>query len=129
MLAIDADSPRRSRHVMPCCLICLIVLGFGGCVSKSPAQVRNAMIPSARGFVLPGGEARAVQFMAGLAQPGSDFGPFSGRNDSKIGLNPTAGEKFEDQYDRRILDRQFTSLGRPFNIYQDTTRSISRGSR
>jgi hypothetical protein len=67
--------------------------------------------------------------MAGLAQPGSDFGPFSGRSDRKIGLNPSAGEKFEDQYDRRILDRQFTSLGRPFNIYQDTTRSISRVSR
>jgi hypothetical protein len=67
--------------------------------------------------------------MAGLAQPGSDFGPFSGRSDEKIGLNPSAGEKFEDQYDRRILDRQFSSLGRPFNIYQDTTRSISRVSR
>jgi hypothetical protein len=67
--------------------------------------------------------------MAVLAEPGSDLGPFSGRRDGKMALEPTAGEKFEDQNDRRNLDRQFTSLGRPFNVYQDTTRSISRVSR
>ena len=109
----------------------LLLSGFvlAGCASSPSDHDGIRMIPSARGYVLPGDDARAAQFMAGLAQPGSDFGPFSGRSDQKLGLDPFAGEKFEDRYERRILDRQFTSLGRPFNVYQDTTRSLSRISR
>ena len=116
------------------CFTALLVLLFSGfclagCASSQSDHGDIRMIPSARGYVLPGDDARAAQFMAGLAQPGSDFGPFSGRSDQKLGLDPFAGEKFEDRYERRILDRQFTSLGRPFNVYQDTTRSLSRVSR
>ena len=129
MPVIGACRSRPSRRSVPACVLCLAAFGLAGCSSGVDAKENLALIPSSREFVLPGGEARAAQLMAGLAQPGSDFGPFSGRNDGKIGLNPSGGEKFEDQYDRRILDRQFSSLGRPFNIYQDTTRSISRVSR
>lgn len=110
-------------------MLLFTALGLVGCTSSGSSHEQIRMIPSSRGFVLPGDEARAAQLMAGLAEPGSDFGPFSGRSDGKMALDPTAGEKFDDQYDRRILDRQFTSLGRPFNVYQDTTRSISRVSR
>lgn len=126
MFAIPACRSCRSRCVISCLMLVFTAFGLVGCVS-SHEQVR--MIPSSRGFVLPGNDARAAQLMAGLAEPGSDFGPFFGRSDGKMALDPAAGEKFEDQYDRRILDRQFTSLGRPFNVYQDTTRSISRVSR
>ena len=130
MFAIPACChSRSSRCVIPCLMLFLSALGLVGCASSGSSHEQVQMIPSSRGFVLPGNEARTAQLMAGLAEPGSDSGPFFGRSDGKMALNPAAGEKFEDQYDRRILDRQFTSLGRPFNVYQDTTRSISRVSR
>ena len=129
MFAAPPDRSAHTRCVMPCIVLLISSLGMVGCDSIRSNQEHVQLIPSSRTFVLPGDEARAAQMMAGLAQPGSDFGPFSGRCDGKLGLDPSGGEKFEDQYDRRILDRQFTSLGRPFNLYQDTTRSISRVSR
>ena len=129
MPAFDAYRFFQSRCVMPAFLVTLTAFGAVGCTSGSSTQTDSRMVPSVRGFVLPGDDARAAQMMAGLAQPGSDFGPFAGRSDGKIGLDPTAGEKFEDRYERRILDRQFTSLGRPFIVYQDSTRSISSISR
>ena len=70
-----------------------------------------------------------VQVMAGLPEPGAESGPFSRRNDARMGVSQQPFERVEDGYERRIFDRQFTSVGRPFNIYQDTTYAIKRISR
>ncbi|MEC9158462.1 MAG: hypothetical protein VYB77_10075 [Planctomycetota bacterium] len=70
-----------------------------------------------------------VQVMAGLPEAGADYGPFSGRRDGRMGARQQPFERIDDGYERRIYDRQFTSVGRPFNIYQDTTYAIKRISR
>ena len=98
MFAIPACPSCRTRCVIPCMMLLFTALGLMGCASSGSSHEQVRMIPSSRGFVLPGDEARAAQLMAGLAEPGSDFGPFSGRSDEKMALDPAAGEKFEDAY-------------------------------
>lgn len=112
-----------------------ILLGGGmalmgsGCASQQTKSSSAALIPSSCSLVMPSGELRMVQLMAGLPETGAEFGPFSGRNDSRLGTREAPFERVEDGYERFISDRQFTSVGRPFNVYQDTTYAVKRISR
>ena len=110
-------------------LVALLGIGLlSGCATK-PRKASTRPIPSNCSLVLPSGEMRMVQVMAGLPESGAEFGPFSGRNDSRMGASGQPFERVVDGYERRVFDRQFTSVGRPYNIYQDTTYAIKRISR
>ena len=112
----------------------LILAGFlltlaSGCASQEAKRSSAALIPSSCALVVPSGELRMVQMIAGLPEPGADYGPFNGRNDSRMGAQQPPLERIEDGYERIVFDRQFTSVGRPYNIYQDTTYAVKRISR
>jgi hypothetical protein len=106
----------------------LVLLG-GGCDAHQANRTSANLIPSSCALVVPSGEMRMVQAMAGLPEPGAEYGPFSGRNDSRMGVRQAPLERIEDGYERVVFDRQFTSVGRPYNIYQDTTYAVKRISR
>ena len=112
-----------------------ILLGSGlctlgsGCASQQSKSSSVALIPSSCSLVVPSGELRMVQLMAGLPETGAEYGPFSGRNDARLGTRQAPFERIEDGYERIIFDRQFTSVGRPYNVYQDTTYAAKRISR
>ena len=101
----------------------------GGCESQPKARSHSSLLPSSCALVVPTGEMRVVQAMAGLPEPGAEYGPFSGRNDMRMGARQSPLERIEDGYERVVFDRQFTSVGRPYNIYQDTTYAVKRISR
>ena len=105
------------------------LFSLGGCDSQQKIRPSENLIPSSCALVVPTGEMRVVQAMAGLPEPGAEFGPFSGRNDSRMGARQSPLERIEDGYERVVFDRQFTSVGRPYNIYQDTTYAVKRISR
>ena len=107
---------------------CVLLWG-GGCDSHQANHSSASLIPSSCALVVPSGEMRMVQAMAGLPEPGAEYGPFSGRNDSRMGMRQAPLERIEDGYERVVFDRQFTSVGRPYNIYQDTTYAVKRISR
>ncbi|OUU96409.1 MAG: hypothetical protein CBC35_01145 [Planctomycetes bacterium TMED75] len=117
------------KGVAPTLLAGGLVLMGSGCASQQTKTSSAALIPSSCSLVVPSGELRMVQLMAGLPETGAEFGPFSGRNDSRLGTRETPFERVEDGYERLIFDRQFTSVGRPFNVYQDTTYAVKRISR
>ena len=109
------------------CGVCVLLAA--GCTSEASRRASQASIPSSCSLVVPSGEMRLVQIMAGLPEAGAEFGPFSGRNDGRLGTRMVPFERIEDGYERMIFDRQFTSVGRPYNIYQDTTYGVKRISR
>ena len=110
-------------------LMASTLLLFGGCESQQRTRPQSGLVPSSCALVVPTGEMRVVQAMAGLPEPGAEFGPFSGRNDMRMGARQSPLERIEDGYERVVFDRQFTSVGRPYNIYQDTTYAVKRISR
>ena len=124
------DHKFTSRSPKAAFLACVPVLALlWGCSTHQPDRAKEPLVPSSCSLVLPSGEMRMVQVMAGLPEAGADYGPFSGRRDARMGARQQPFERIDDGYERRIYDRQFTSVGRPFNIYQDTTYAIKRISR
>ena len=123
----DKITPQSPKATLLAFLPVLALLW--GCSTHQRDRAAEPMVPSTCSLVMPSGEMRMVQVMAGLPEAGADYGPFSGRRDARMGARQQPFERIDDGYERRIYDRQFTSVGRPFNIYQDTTYAIKRISR
>jgi hypothetical protein len=109
------------------------LLLLGACSSPSAqhqaSQRSSALIGSTHALVVPSSEGRITAALAGIAEPGSDFGVFAGRRDTRIGAQEGGPERIAFGYERRIYDRQYSTLGRPFNNYMNTTRSTTRVDR
>ena len=101
---------------------------LGGCAASSSTNSasRAQLVPSSHQLVLPSTEMRTVQLLAGFPEPGSDLGPFLGRRDDRLGAISGRPERIDYGFERRIFDRQFSTSGRPYNSYIDTTRTITR---
>jgi hypothetical protein len=109
---------------------CLLVLGA---CSSSPAQDQSfqshSLISSGHALVVPCPEGRLTALLAAMPQPGSDLGVFAGRRDTRLGALEGGPERVAFGYERRIYDRQYSTRGRPFNSYMNTTRSTTRVDR
>lgn len=121
------------NHGVKCslALACMFVVSGGslvGCSSTSHATDRSP-ITSNHSLVMPTMDLRLTQVSSGLAEPGSDFGPYSNRQDARMGVASSPSERLSYGYERLIYDRQFSSSGRPFNTYMDTTRTRTRVGR
>jgi hypothetical protein len=103
------------------------MFAFGACTTQSAARKPSVgVVPSNHALVLPSVQMRTAQLYAGLPEPGSDFGPFTGRRDRSLGALSGGPERVDYGYERRIYDRQYSTSGRPYTTYIDTTRAITR---
>ncbi len=109
----------------------LSVIGtlLGACSSHGGSGTSSEVIASRHALVVPSLQMRATMLLSGLPEPGSDVGPFSGRRDVRLGALMAGPERVAFGYERQILDRQYSNLGRPYNTYMDTTRSTTRVDR
>ena len=122
----------RYVHISVTATIAGCLLLLGACSSSSAqhqASHTQALIGSNHALVVPSVEGRLTAVLAGMEEPGSDFGVFAGRRDTRIGVLEGGPERIAFGYERRIYDRQYSSLGRPFNNYMNTTRSTTRVDR
>ena len=107
-----------------------VFMSFGGCSSHEAnrhGRSHEAVgTPSEHALVLPAFSGRTAALVAGIAPSGSDFGPFVGRRDARIGVTGFAPERLATGFERRINDRQYSNVGRPRNSYTDVTRSVTR---
>ena len=123
------------RYERQLSVIGLLVVGMalGACSTKQGAVSNSgdqaAQRPSQHALVVPSLELRATMLLSGLPEPGSDRGPFAARRDGRMGAVLAGPERMAFGYERRILDRQYSNLGRPYNTYMDTTRSTTRVDR
>lgn len=116
----------RTNLVLQGALLASMV-ALGACATNSTARKpATEVIPSNHALVLPSVQMRSAQLFSGLPEPGSDFGPFLGRRDGRLGALSGGPERVNYGYERRIYDRQYATSGRPHNTYIDTTRSITR---
>lgn len=106
-------------------------LVLGGCASDGhhAASPQGALIPSSHALVIPSEGGRITSHLAGLPTAGSDLGIFAGRRDARIGTRPEGPERVQSGFVRRINDRQYSTLGRPYNSYTNTTRTTVRTDR
>lgn len=123
---------RHHRTILAGTVLAAAML-LGGCSANKAAQGgpagSSAAISSQYALVVPSLEMRSTLLLSGLPEPGSDFGPFSGRRDERLGASLVGPERVAYGYERRIYDRQYSNVGRPYNTYMDTTRSITRVDR
>lgn len=112
-----------------CFLMTGVVLGACSSQQASNSGGQRELRPSQHALVVPSLQMRATMLLSGLPEPGSDVGAFSGRRDSRLGVSLAGPERVAFGYERRILDRQYSNLGRPYNTYMDTTRSTTRVDR
>lgn len=104
------------------------VVTLGACSGSSSTRASSSrqLVPSSHELVLPSSEMRTVQLLSGFPEPGSDLGPFLGRRDGRLGALSGHPERIDYGFERRIYDRQYSTTGRPYNTYIDTTRTITR---
>jgi len=110
-------------------VVCLASVGvLSGCSASSStrASSNTQFVPSRHQLVLPSTELRTVQLLSSFPEPGSDFGAFLGRRDDRLGALSGRPERIDYGFERRIFDRQYSTSGRPYNTYIDTTRTITR---
>ena len=109
---------------------CLLALGACSTPAAQGQHARDrSWVSSDHALVIPSSGGRLTAVLAGMAEPGSDLGVFAARRDARIGALEAGPERVTFGYERRIYDRQYSSLGRPFNSYMNTTRSTTRVDR
>ena len=117
----------RPGYLILCCITALV-----GCTTKAPVDSGETglqRLPARQSLVVPSNSTRLATLLRGMGEPGSDFGPYAGRRDARLGALSPITERLSSGYSQRILDRQSSNQGRPYNNYSNVTTTRFRVDR